>query len=412
MIQSKQELIDSAYLFVLQGINLILPLVVLPYLMKSLGAYGYGMVGYALAVVQYIDLIVTFGFNLSATKLIAQVRSDRRKYSLLFWNVLTAKFCLFILSSFLLLLCVNSIPALLVYKWVIYATLPLALGSMFTYLWLFQGLGLVRIFSIMNTCSKLVLLPLIFIFVKTKDDYLIAAFIQAVIFVATAVISNVYLYRKRLIQWEKPTFQGVIMVIKDSFPLFLSSASTSIYTQLFIVILGFYCTTEMIGSYTSAERIMRAMVFMFYIPVSQSFFPQISHLVKKSLIQAQKSFDTARLLIVALMLSVCLFLFFGASFIAQWLGESYISFELLLKIMALAPLAIGGGAVYGQLGLIAMGNRRDRSHFRNVYFMTSLISIVFVFLLVPRFKEIGAAWALVLSEWFVCVLMIYYKMKK
>lgn len=410
--QSKPELVDSAYLFVLQGINQLFPLIVLPYLMKCLGAYGYGMVGYALAVVQYVDLIVTFGFNLSATKLIAQVRSGQRQYSMLFWNVLTAKLCLFIISCLFLCLCLNCIPELRAYKWSVYATLPMALGSMFTYIWLFQGLGLIRIFSIMNTCSKLCLLPLIFIFVKTKEDYLAAAFLQAIVFVATAIVSNIYLFKKKLICWERPTRRGVFMVMKDSLPLFLSSASTSIYTQLFIVILGFYCTTEMIGSYTSAERIMRAVVFILYVPISQSFFPKISNQVKESIVLARKSFDNAKLLVAFLMFSVSIFLFLGAPYISQWLGKSYENFEVLLKIMTLAPIAIGLGAVYGQLGLIAMGNSRDRSHFRNVYFISALVSVVSVFLLVPFLKEIGAACSLVFSEWLVCILMIYYNKKK
>ena len=61
----------------------------------------------------------------------------------------------------------------------------------------------------MNTLSKLALLPLIFVFVKTPDDCSLAAFLQAVVFVGTAIISNIYIYCKRLVQWHTPSWKGI-----------------------------------------------------------------------------------------------------------------------------------------------------------------------------------------------------------
>lgn len=162
VVTSKEELVDTVYLIVLQGFNQLLPLFVMPYLMKVLGAGGYGEIGYALAVIQYIDLIVTFGFNLSATKLIAQSGDDKNQYSTYFWNVVCAKLLLLLASCLLLFFATEFVPSIHKYKYVIYATLPMAVGSAFTFMWFFQGMGMVRLFSILNTCSKILLLPLVF----------------------------------------------------------------------------------------------------------------------------------------------------------------------------------------------------------------------------------------------------------
>ena len=66
--ENKQEVVDILYLFVLQGVNKFLPFLVIPYLMIKLRATGYGYIGFSLSVIQYLALIIDFGFDLSATK--------------------------------------------------------------------------------------------------------------------------------------------------------------------------------------------------------------------------------------------------------------------------------------------------------------------------------------------------------
>ena len=60
---NKQEVVDILYLFVLQGVNKFLPFLVIPYLMIKLGATGYGYIGFSLSVIQYLALIIDFGFD-------------------------------------------------------------------------------------------------------------------------------------------------------------------------------------------------------------------------------------------------------------------------------------------------------------------------------------------------------------
>ena len=44
--KNRKELVDTLYLIMLQGINQLLPVIVMPYLMVKLGAEGYGYVGF------------------------------------------------------------------------------------------------------------------------------------------------------------------------------------------------------------------------------------------------------------------------------------------------------------------------------------------------------------------------------
>ena len=408
LLASRRELADSLYLIALQGVNQLLPLAVLPYLMVVLGAAGYGHVGFALSVVQYLVLVVDFGFNMSATRSVARVRADRAALTRVFWAVVWAKCALLVGVVVVLAVLLWSVPVFRLYRMAIICTLPMLPGSAFTFLWLFQGLGRVRQMAVINTLSKVVMLPLIFWLVKSPADYALAALIQSGVFVLTAVVSAVYLWRLRCVgrpQWNGP---AVRRAVAESFPLFLSSASTSVYTQLFVVILGFFCPPAVVGRYSSAERIMRACCFVLYSPVNQAFFPRISAAAAKSRAEADRVFLTLRNVVGVLMLMVSLALLVGAPYVHRLLGDDYEGITQLLRIMAFAPLLIGLGGVYGQAGLVAMGSHAEHLHFRNVYFRVAVLALTLVSVLTPWLHEVGAAVALLLSEAAVFVLMRYY----
>lgn len=406
----KKEITDSCYLVLLQGVNQLLPVFVMPYLMIKLGASGYGYVGFSLSFIQYLVLLVDFGFNLSATKHVA-VSADRYERSKVFWNVVAAKVVLLLAATVAMFLLIALFDTFQVYSKAIFATYPMVLGSTFTFMWFYQGIGRIRLFSVINTVSKLLLLPLIFIYVKQPSDYLLAAFLQAAVFLSTAVLSNIYMFVKKWVCYVRPSMQGVKKEIACSFPLFLSSASTSVYTQLTVIVLGFFCTAETVGLYSSADRIMRAVCFLFYTPLSQVFFPKVSTLAAKRRDDAVQLFRQVRCIVMAVMIVVCFSIFIGSGWISCLLGDDYRGLAPLLKIFSFVPLAIGIGGVYGQIGLIALGDDMTARKFRNVYFAAALFSAVSICAATPVFFAVGACWATALTELLVAVMM-YYNYKK
>ena len=54
----KHTLQDTAWMIVLQGLNYLVPLFVWPYLMVVLGAEGFGIVGFALQLMQFMMIVV------------------------------------------------------------------------------------------------------------------------------------------------------------------------------------------------------------------------------------------------------------------------------------------------------------------------------------------------------------------
>jgi len=138
-----------------------------------------------------------------------------------------------------------------------------------------------------------------------------------------------------------------------------------------------------------------------------AFYPKISELARNS--RNEAIFLIRKILIATIFFMIIIFfvLFFLSNDLMQFLGKDYAGMENLFKIMAILPLFIAVGGVCGQLGLLALGGKRDKKRFQRVYFVAATAAIISVFALAPFYHSIGAAVALLITEVIVCILMIY-----
>ena len=405
--------VDSFYLTLLQGLNQLLPLIVMPYLFATLGAGGYGHVGFSLTVIQYLVLVVDFGFNYSATKDIAQAGDDKAKRTRIFWSVVKAKALLMIVAAVVLLALVAFVPTFQKYSLALYCTLPMLVGNTFTFLWLYQGIGRIKLLTIMNAICKLCILPFIFVCVKQPADFALAALLQSSVYVVAAVVSGIVLYRLHVVGSPSGNMSDVRQALKRSLPLFVSTAASSVYTQLFVVVLAFFCTEEVIGQYSAAERLMRALCFGIFGPLNQAYFPRISAAAVDDRREARRLFRQVRLLISIAMVILAIALVGFAPLFPRIFGADYAGIEPILRVMGLAPISIGIGGVYGLMGLIALGNEQTKHVFGFCYIIAAGFALVCICTAIPLGKEFGTALALLATETLVCLLMIYnYKKYK
>ncbi|MBO7635291.1 MAG: oligosaccharide flippase family protein, partial [Paludibacteraceae bacterium] len=62
---------NMASLSLLQIANYLIPIIVIPFIVRSLGVETVGKVSYAQNIIQYFTILITFGFDYSATRQIA-----------------------------------------------------------------------------------------------------------------------------------------------------------------------------------------------------------------------------------------------------------------------------------------------------------------------------------------------------
>jgi len=94
----------------IQIVNFLLSLIVIPHVIRNVGADGFGVIAVAQVVMFYLAAFTDYGFNQTATRDIAVNKSDNQKVSRIFFTVLASKIIVCLLSFVLLMILVLVVP--------------------------------------------------------------------------------------------------------------------------------------------------------------------------------------------------------------------------------------------------------------------------------------------------------------
>lgn len=412
--EAKNIITNTIYLYLVQGLNYLLPLLVLPYLIKTLSVEAFGIYSFAFAFSQFILLLVDFGFNISATKKIAENNKDTILIRNIFWIIITIKFFLSIVSFFITVVLILSISKIRFYSDAILWSFLMVLGTVFFPLWWFQGLNKMRQMSVINAVSKLMSYPLIFIFVKKSNDYNNAIILQSLSFILASVFSLFYIWKTHPFYFEKYEFRNkkdYINEIKDSFGIFLSNSSISLYTNSLTIFLGFFSTNYNVGLFGAMERIVRVVCFGVMAPINQASFPIIVQMKKVNFSGAKRLFRIIVLAVFVIMVLAYLFFYFSENWILGKFLKGYSGIDTMLSVFMLMIFPIALGGVLGNLGLLGLGEEREKKIFSKIYIWVGLLSLPISLFAINFFELNGAITVMLLVEMAIFVLMLLYSVK-
>src|SRR5574344_2627848 len=83
---------NFTYLSILNGLNILLPLLVIPYLTNVIGTAHFGVYSYILGLVLNINIVTQYGFQFSSTRTISQNREDKSFIEQYSSNILCVRF--------------------------------------------------------------------------------------------------------------------------------------------------------------------------------------------------------------------------------------------------------------------------------------------------------------------------------
>lgn len=390
------------WLFSLQGLNYLVPLIVLPYLVRILGIERYGMVAFAQSLAQYFVLLTDYGFNLSATKQIARIRSDHEGVTNLFWCVIILKVLLMCLGIIILAVLVTAIPRFRVEPMLYAAAYLSVIGTVLFPTWLFQGLEQMKYISIVSGSAKLVSALAVFIFVHKSTDYVLALSILSGGVLAAGVLGFVVAIRTFAISPRLPAFENVKDTLHDGWHLFISTAATSFYTNSNVFLVGIIAGNAQAGYFSAAEKIVRGMQAMLG-PVTQAIYPHVNSLMGRSRDLALTFLRRGFIWIAVLSLfpSILLFLFAGpvAHLVVGPTADSCIP---IFRWMAMLPFIVAISNVLGIQTMIPFGLERELSR---IYVVAGLGSLALSIVLIRHYAALGAAASVLAVEVGIIVSM-------
>ena len=272
----KKRLLSNFFsLSLLQTFTYILPLLTLPYLVRVLGVENFGLVMFAQAFIMFFNILVDFGFNLSATREVSINRDDKEKITEIFSSVMSIKFILIIVSFVILSVVVFSFEKFSS-NWELYLlTFLMIIGQALFPVWYFQGLERMKYITIVNITSKLIFTLAIFAFIHNEDDYMLVPLLNGLGFIVGGIYSlwiiSKHFHQKFIFQSK----EAIMIHFKDSSQFFLSRLSVSIYTSTNAFVLGIFTNNTMVGYYSIAEKLYSAMQGV-YQPIINTVYPYLS----------------------------------------------------------------------------------------------------------------------------------------
>jgi PST family polysaccharide transporter len=279
---SRRRLADNiASLYVLQGLNYVIPMAVLPYLVRVLGMDMYGLFAFAQSFAQYFTILTDYGFNYSATRALAQQESDSMAASRLFSSVFALKLLFGFLGGLLLVAIVALVPRFHDEAAYFYVGYLAVVGNVLFPVWYYQGIQQMRYISIVSGAARLLAAAALFVFVHHPQDMILALAIQSsgMLLSGIAGIIIVLLHFRVRLVW--PTLPDMRLALAEGWHLFVSTAAISLYTNTNVFLVGMLAGNVEAGYFSAAEKLVRAMNGLIG-PVSQAVFPHVSTLVKES----------------------------------------------------------------------------------------------------------------------------------
>jgi PST family polysaccharide transporter len=304
-LEDKKALISNFFsLSVLQALNMFLPLFTLPYLVRVLGAENFGLVNFSLSIIMYFNILVSFGFELSATREISMNRDNIEKVSKIFSTVMLIKILLFIFSFIILSILIFSIDTLHEHMALYYVTFGFVLGNLLFPTWFFQGMEKMKYITYINFVSRVLFTILIFILVKESDDYIYVPLLNTFGTVFGGVYSLWLVFSLYKINVVLPSREEFFSHLKDSYAFFLSRVANDGSRYYAITIIGMSFGNTIVGYYSMIEKLYYAFMSLGGI-VAQTIYPYMSR--TKNITFFKKAFSVVVLGTILLLIPVIFF---------------------------------------------------------------------------------------------------------
>lgn len=400
-------------LFSLSGMqiaNYLLPLLTIPYIVRIIGPENFGLINFAQAFVSYFLLVISFSFDLSATRELALNKNNKQKVSEIFYSVFSAKILLFIICTivffFLIIFVEKFHKDFLLYVF----TYLLIVGNVFFPTWFFQGMEKLTRLAFFNLSIRIVYTVSIFLFIKNQNDYLFIPLLSAIAQIVLGIAAFIYAIKFFNLKFSSAFIKESFQRYKEGFSIFTSNVAISLYSTTNIVILGFFAEHVHVGYFSAAMKLSMVFYGVILVPISIAFFPHIGSVMSNSREGGINILKKLTFIVGALTLFVSIILFVFAEPIVRIIfGVKFLEAITCVRIISFLPFVIGLNNIFAVQGLL---NLKMDKQFLIITSAGAVLSIALNFILAPKFYENGTAAAWLLTESFITVAAFVVLLRK
>lgn len=340
-------------------------------------------------------MVAALGISTYAVRESAKFRDDRKKLSVFVKEVFSLNMISTVVAYILFALSMAVVPAFENYRVLLCVCGASILFATLGMDWLYTGLEEFKYITVRSIAFQFISLILLFVFVRSKDDYLKYAGISVV----SSVGSNVcnFIHARHFVDLKVKAL-SLKKHLKPVFTLFAMSAAVSIYTVLDTTMLGFIKGDEAVGIYTAATKINRTVV-MIITAATAVLLPRLSYYADKDRNEFRRLANKSVQFVVMFSVPCAAGLFILADpAVLLFSGEQFLPAVPVMKIMNAVIVFISLGCLLGGNVLISVGKEKE-SLASTVVGAVSNFSLNLIF--IPRYGASGAAIGTVCAEFLV-----------
>lgn len=399
---SKQKSIatNSIWYLCYQVFNVLFPFIMTLYGARVLLPAAVGTVFSAQNITNYFAILAFLGIPTYGRREISKARNDKLALSKLYSE-------LFIINAIsTLFFCIAYIALILIVP-DFRTQLPLYLVTggavVLNFLnnsWLFEGLEEFKFISIRNIIFKFISLILLFIFVKSQDDYLLYALILVIGTAGNYFLNVAYAPSLVTFTFKNLDFRRHLDPI---FALLAVNIAIELYSLVDVTMIRFIKGETNVAYYSYAQginKILQQVINTFTIVV----VPRLALYYKE---HKQNEFNNLISKSLTTILALALPMIVGVEIVARTAIVALYGIEyepsvpvlrLLIVLLTIAPI----GYLLGSRVLLVANQEKKMAI---CVWVGAIINIIGNSILIPIYAERGAAIASVLSE--ICVAVVY-----
>ena len=380
----------STYLF---------PLIVYPYVSRTLGLSNIGIVNFVDNLVNYFVFFSMMGITTVGVREIASVRNNRQALSTTFMSLLSLTIITTLLAIAILWISMYTVSTLIPFRDLLYVGLIKLVFNLFLIEWFFMGMEDFKYITKRSILVKCLYVLSVFLFVKEPSDYKLYFFLCVAVVIINSLINIIY--SRKFVKYSfslvnlKPYYKAFL--IMGIYILF-----TNVYTYLNPVWLGFVTNTDEVGYFTTATK-LHHIIMAVLLSFANILYPRVSNLLAEG--NKAEFWNKINIAFEAIFLfsfpTIVFLLIAGPDLLHLFVGDGFEGSYLPLRIISPLVLIIGVEQILVIQILLTMHQEKTVLHNS---FIGAFAALVLNILITASMGAPGSAIVWVIAE---CVIMVF-----
>ena len=347
--------------FLLNIFNLIVPIVIGPYVLRILGPDLMGTINFSQTIYGYFFIFAGFGVYQYGLREISRVRDDKEKLSKVFTSLFTLTLITNIVTILIYIVFINlSYSGSEIYVACMILTFNL-LSNIFYTEWVNEGLENYDFITIKTIIIRAAYVILLFVFVRTANNFKE----YMILLVVSTFLNNIasFFYIKKRISFN---FKELTLVkhVKPMFLVVILSNANVLYTQLDRYLLGRYESMDSVAYYSTAQSVSSIINTLLMTVITVTIPRMSNYISNESHDEYERLLDKISKMYFIILFPAAIGLFVLAKeVIIIYGGHEYLPAIPMLQVFSIYIITLGYEMILSNQVMYIKGKEKEQVKF-------------------------------------------------